>query len=93
MPECLPRAIKQGWSLNREFLNKKARLSSVPPLRDDHDLWLMEPKAKADLFASTWHSKSTLPDPVENQFVPRPEHTTCEFIAIRTRTVEQELKS
>ena len=89
----LPRGSKQWWSLNRELLNKKARLSSVPPLRDSNGLWLMEPKAKADLFASTWHSKSTLPDPVEDQFVPRPEHTMCEFIAIRTRTVEHELKN
>jgi len=89
----LPRGSKQWWSLNRELLNKKARLSSVPPLRDSNGLWLMEPKAKADLFASTWHSKSTLPNPVEDQFVPRPEHTMCEFIAIRTRTVEHELRS
>ena len=89
----LPRGSEQCWSLNREFLNKKARLSSVPPLRDSNGLWLMEPKAKAELSASTWHGKSTLPDPVEDQFSPWPEHTTCEFIAIRMRTVEHEPKN
>ena len=39
----LKRGSKQWWSLNRELLNKKAKISSIPPLRDG-PTWLADPK-------------------------------------------------
>ena len=72
---------KQWWSLNRELLNKKAKTSSIPPLRSQDGTWITEPKAKAELFAQTWMTKCQLPAPVEDQYVARPETVMQNFIA------------
>jgi len=84
---------KQWWSLNRELLHRKARVSAVPPLRMQDGTWVTESKPKADLFAQTWLAKCELPAPVEDQFVAEPLMTMQHFPAIRARTVERELRN
>ena len=56
---ALPRNSKPWWRLNRELLNRKAKLSSIPPLRVD-GTWLVDAKEKADVFADTLTGKSKL---------------------------------
>ena len=87
----LSKSDKQWWRINRELLNKKARLSSIPPLRDSEGKWNLDAQGKANLFASTWVGKFKLPPDVEDQFVARPVQFQQDFIAIRTRTVYKEL--
>jgi len=87
----LSKSDKQWWRINRELLNKKARLSSIPPLRDDDGNWNLDAHGKANLFANTWVEKCKLPPDVEDQFVARPVQVQQEFIAIRTRAVYREL--
>ena len=57
----LKRGSKQWWKLNRELLDKKKKISSIPPLRDG-STWLANGKDKADLFAKTFSEKSELPE-------------------------------
>ena len=56
----LPKSSKQWWRINRELLNKKSRLTSIPTLRDDGK-WLINSKSKADAFANIFSSKSEFP--------------------------------
>ena len=48
----LPKGSKMWWALNRELLDRKAKCSSIPPLRLDGN-WVHKPKEKADLIAKT----------------------------------------
>ena len=52
----LPKSSKAWWRLNRELLHRKAKLSSIPTLKEDNT-WISDPKAKADSFACTFVSK------------------------------------
>ena len=81
----LPRGSKRWWRINRELLHRKANLASIPPLRDGSD-WLVDSKAKADAFATTFASKSKLPDEiVDTPFFGSPEFWMFEFVPMRTR--------
>ena len=51
---------KKWWRLNRELLNRKANVATIPTLREDTK-WLSDPKSKADAFARVFASKSQLP--------------------------------
>ena len=78
---------KRWWTLNKELLQRKARLSVVQPLRSSDGHWHLDSKGKADLFARAFSEKSTLPPLVEDQFVAAPESFQNSFIAIRSRNV------
>ena len=56
----LKKGSKQWWRLNRQLLNKRSKLSSVPPLREG-TAWVNTPNEKTDLFAKTFASKTVLP--------------------------------
>ena len=56
----LSKSDKKWWRLNRELLNRKANVASIPTLREDTE-WLSDPKSKADVFARVFASKSQLP--------------------------------
>ena len=86
----LPRGSKKWWSLNRELLDKKSRVVSIPPLLDDGQ-WVLDSHDKANTFAKAFSSKYALPPPVEDQFVSAPTHQMSQFVAIRVRSVEAEL--
>ena len=83
----LQKSDKQWWRLNRELINKKNKLSSIPPLKDSHGKWCLDNLAKANLLASTWAAKCMLPAPIEDQFVLRPSNRQQTFVAIRTRNM------
>ena len=48
-------------SKNPELMEKRSRLSGIPPWRDG-SIWHSSSKAKADLFAITFYSKAELPE-------------------------------
>ena len=85
----LPRCSKQWWRINRELLNRKANLSSIPPLRNGTD-WLVDAKAKADAFASNFSFKNQLPaEIVDTPFFSDPEIEMFDFIPLRTRLTKR----
>ena len=76
---------RQWWRLNQELINKKSRVSSIPPLKDDQGTWHVNSVDKANLLASKINAKCALPPDVEDQYVAWPEHRQNDFFAIRTR--------
>ena len=88
----LPKGCKKWWSLNSELLQKKGRITSIPPLYVGGE-WLLDATAKANAFSRTWQAKNILPSMGEDQFFPAPTQYMQDFIAIRARSTEKELKS
>ena len=85
----LSKSSKQWWRLNRELLNKKARTSSIPPLKHDGN-WISDAKTKANAFAKTFTDKSQLPpETVDTPFFSAPQLEFDEIIAIRSRRTEK----
>ena len=82
---------KRWWQLNKELLNHKAKMSSIPPLRDEDGSWITDSKSKANLFASVWQAKCSLPSEGNESFHDNPELQLDSFIAIRSRQVFHEL--
>ena len=81
----LPKSSKQWWRINRELLNRKATLMTVPPLRDE-GTWILEAKLKADTFAKTFAAKCQLvPETVDTPFFHEPDVEMMDFVAMRTR--------
>ena len=81
----LKKGSKQWWRLNRELIEKKSKCSSIPPLRDG-TAWVNTSKEKADLFATTFAGKATLPDEsVDCPFFGKPDAEFDEFVALRSR--------
>ena len=82
----LKKGSKQWWKLNRELLERKTKCSSIAPLRDGQE-WVNDPKCKANLFATTFASKSALPpEMVDCPFFGHPDVSLeDDFIALRTR--------
>jgi len=88
----LPRSSKQWWRINRELLHRKAKPSSIPPMRDG-SAWILDAKAKADIFATNFASKSRLPpEVVDTPYFGTPAAELDEFIPLRTRTTKNILK-
>ena len=89
----LPKCSKKWWSLCRELLHRKAKLSTVPALKDGAN-WLSDAKAKADLFVRTFASKSTLPEEiVDTPFFGPPANEFDSFISFRSRVCRRLLKT
>ena len=89
----LSKGSKKWWSLNRQLLEKKAKISSIPPLKDG-EKWLHDAKEKANLFAKTFSEKSSLPDEViDTPFFGKAENELDEFICLRSRHTLKLLKS
>jgi hypothetical protein len=71
--------------LNRQLLERKTKLSSIPPLKDG-STWIHDAKGKADLFARTFEDKAQIPEEfVDCPYFGLPECEFDEFIALRTR--------
>jgi len=88
----MPRWSKQWWKLNRQLLNKKAKMSCIPPLRED-STWISDAKGKADLFARTFAGKAEIPQEiVDPAFFGRPDVEMDMFVAIRSRYTMKLLK-
>ena len=81
----LSRGIKQWWKLNRELLNKKAKLTSIPPLRDG-DTWLADAREKANLFARTFADGYVFsPEVVDTAFFGSSDSKWNDFVALHRR--------
>ena len=81
----LPKSSKQWWRINRELLNKKSRLTSIPTLRDDGK-WLVDSKSKADAFANAFSSKSELPpEAADTPYFGQPDVEWQDFVVFRSR--------
>ena len=89
----LKKSDKAWWRLNAELLQKRAKQSSIPPLRTSDGKWHLESKAKADIFAAIFSEKNALPDPVEDQFVGAPTQFQEDFVAIRCRSTLKLLRN
>ena len=50
---ALSRSDKRWWSLNRELLQKKAKTSSIPPLKSADGQWLRSELDKANELATS----------------------------------------
>ena len=89
----LEKCDRLWWKLNRELIHKKAKVSSIPPLKGRDGTWSLDSINKANLFAHSFSQKYMLPPEVEDQFVARPENAQKEFIAIRTRSTYKYLST
>jgi len=88
-----PRWSKQWWKLNRQLLNKKAKMSSIPPLRESAT-WINDAKGKADLFARTFAGKAQIPEEsVDTPFFGRPDTEMDRFVSIRSRYTRKLFKT
>ena len=82
---ALSRSVKRWWKLNRELLQKRAKVTSISPLRDEA-VWITDSKQKANLFAKTFASKAKLPDEeIDCPFFGNCETELDGFLCIRTR--------
>ena len=67
----LPKGSKRWWKLNRQLLERKHKISSIPPLKDG-ETWIKDPDAKANLFAKIFDKKAELP----------PEEIDCPYFGM-----------
>ena len=89
---ALPKGSKQWWKINRELLNRKRKISSIPSLKED-SIWITGAKSKADAFARTFSSKATLPPEfIDTPFFGIPDEEFDNFVAFRSRTCKRLLK-
>jgi len=88
----LPKRSKQWWRINRELLQRKANVSSIPPLRENNQ-WLLDAKSKANAFAKVFVEKSVLaPEVVDTPFFVAPDCELDDFIAFRSRFTKRLFK-
>ena len=76
----LSKSDKRWWQLSREFLGKAARVSSIPPLKQEDGTWTTDPKAKANLFAKTWFQIFNLPLRRERSICICAKHLSNKFL-------------
>ena len=56
----MPRGKKSWWRRFRLLLQKSSAVASIPALKGPDDKWVLEAKAKADLFVDTFSKKFVL---------------------------------
>ena len=91
----LKKGSKQWWSLNRQLLNKTAKTSSIPPLRDSKGAWIVDPREKAQHLSDAFAAKCALPPPPDDPTfsVTEPAVELSGFLVIRSRWVRRILKA
>ena len=81
----LKKGSKQWWRLNRELLDKRAKTTSMPPLKVNGS-WITESKAKADAIANKLQSKAELRDEkIDCPFFGIPLQDGTDFVCMRSR--------
>ena len=73
-----------------EILNKKTRISSIPPLRHN-GAWITDAQEKANLFVSSWTAKIKLPQEIDDPFFTAPEQIHSMTFIVRARLILKEL--
>ena len=89
---ALSKSDKRWWSLNRELLNRQARMTRLSPLKDDHG-WVTDSKAKVDLLSTKWQEKFVLPTEIDDPYFGGPNREMRRPIILRTRSTQCILKS
>ena len=72
-------------------MRRNTAASFFPPLKDDREEWLLEPKQKADAFAEAFSSKFHLPAETQEIFFSSASNMMPDLCVIRTRHVRREL--
>ena len=89
----LKKGSKQWWRLNRELLERKSKISSIPPLKDNKN-WITESKGKADTLAKCFAIKANLPDEfIDCPFFGVPDFEYEDFIVLRSRYTRKLLET
>ena len=70
--QSLPAGAKAWWNRSKRLMQKKGIVSSIPALKDPDEQWVLQPDAKADLFAQTFSRKHFLPEAVVNEYTTLP---------------------
>ena len=68
----LPRGSKSWWKISQTLMMRTQENTSIPPLKNEEGKWVLSVGEKANLFADTFHAKSTLPEAQENEYSPIP---------------------
>ena len=90
----LPRGSKSWWKISQTLMMRTQENTSIPPLKNEEGKWVLSVGEKANLFADTFHAKSTLPEAQENEYSPIPvcDSKMSGFLPIRQRNAEYVLK-
>ena len=85
---------KDWWHISKELLAKSTGSENIPPLRSG-EAWAKDPASKAALLASTFSSKSRLPEHAVNEYtvIGPPRACLRRFLRIRERDVLKILKN
>jgi len=90
----LPKGSKEWWRINRELMHKKAKVSSIPVLRDSTGTWITNATAKANALATTLMAKAQLPAAaVDTPFFGQPAKEFNDFVVFRSRTTRRLFKA
>ena len=79
----LPDGSKKWWRLHREVMQRSAKASSIPPLKNGDGAWILGARDKANLLATTLSTKCTLPPEVTTPHVQPGTSKQPEFTLIR----------
>ena len=86
---------KGWWKTANALLTKSRTQENIPALQRQDGSWAMTPEERAAELASTFHKKSQLPPPSENQYSAppgEPREQQQGFLRVRVRTVRKLLK-
>ena len=86
---------KEWWRVNRELLNRKTKVSTIPSLKDDLGQWILSPIEKANLLARKFEAKCVLPPRPTGEQNTSDEVTPVmsDFFLIRTRWVTKIIRN
>ena len=90
-----PSSSKHWWHLSRRLLSRACPTSSIPPIKEEHGNWVVDPYLKAELFSKSFRAKSVLPPPATRTPTVNLSDTSgqmCGFLPVRARRAEQILR-
>ena len=87
------RGSKRWWRVANQIMEKQGGRSATPALKRTDGVWVRDPTDKANLLASSFASKFSLPEMVRNEFLfDWPYLATDGFIVVRRSHVEKTLE-
>ena len=87
---------KQWWKLSSKLMLKDTSSVSIPPLQSEDGKWALTSQSKANLLASTFSKKFSLPGEIINEYStiePNSHFMQSGFLPIRLRSVLKILKN
>ena len=64
----LKQGSKQWWRKSQQLMGEEAKICSIPALKSNENVWILNAKGKADLLAKTFAEKNKLIEKEENRF-------------------------